>query len=57
MMNDQYKCAMCDGVFIKGWSDEEAAAELKATFNVSPNECDLVCNDCYERIKGGFDAH
>lgn len=48
-MSDTFKCACCDGVFEKGWSDEEAKAELGETFEgFEPEDCDLVCDDCFK---------
>ena len=47
-MAETYVCALCGETFVKGWSDEEAAAELAATFGPEmPIEaCGLVCDDC-----------
>ena len=43
-----YLCAMCNEVYEKGRSDEEAAAELLRDFGHVPvEECDLVCDTCY----------
>jgi hypothetical protein len=47
----QYKCAACGGVFDKGWSDEEAAAELAEKFAGHQQEdCDVVCDDCFKKM-------
>jgi len=48
-MNDQtYVCAICNQAFIKGWSDEEAIAELENDFvGFSLDQCKIVCDDCY----------
>ena len=55
-MNDnEYKCAMCKGIFEKEWSDEEAEAELESTFKGTPTEdCELVCDDCYKKFMGSL---
>lgn len=46
-----YRCVACDGVFAKGWSDEEAAAEHAVEFPDMPLlDTDLVCDDCYKQI-------
>lgn len=46
-----FKCAMCRGTFEKGQSDEAALSELAKNFGgFKPDECDLVCNDCYAKI-------
>jgi hypothetical protein len=53
-MNDStYKCASCQGVFEKGWSDEEAAKEYENEFGQSINdeETELICDDCYDKFK------
>jgi PHP family Zn ribbon phosphoesterase len=51
MKSNEYKCATCGGVFEKGWSDDEAVAELDATFVVVPVEdCVLVFDDCYRKM-------
>lgn len=48
-MSDTYKCCMCDKVFEKGWSDEEALKESKNNFgDVLEDELEVVCDDCYQ---------
>ncbi len=50
-MSDQYTCTICKGIFDKGWSDEEAAAEKEEIFGSVPlEECDLVCDDCFNQL-------
>lgn len=52
---DEYRCAACDEVFKKGWSDEEAADEAKANgFDGVP--CEVVCDDCYKAIMAHHSA-
>ena len=52
---DHYTCAECHGKFIKGWSDEEAAAErtvneINKIFDILPDdEMEIVCDDCYKK--------
>ena len=47
-----YKCEICEGVFEKGWSDEEASAELGKNFpGHAEEDCGLVCDDCYEKMR------
>jgi hypothetical protein len=42
---------MCRETFDKGWSDEEASAELDANFpDFDTSDCDLVCDDCYKSM-------
>lgn len=51
-MANTYTCAYCKGVFEKGWDDTDAEAELKEKFGeeYTPENCDVVCDDCYKRI-------
>lgn len=50
MTDNTYECAICGGVFEKGWSDEEADTELRELFDgAEPEECDLVCDVCFKR--------
>ncbi len=52
-MPDTYQCASCDGVFDKGWSDEEAAAERDENFpGLEPEDQAVVCDDCYRKMMG-----
>jgi hypothetical protein len=56
-MADTYECAVCHGVFEKGWTDEEANAEAAAIFGAAPpeDERDVVCDDCWVKlVNGGF---
>jgi hypothetical protein len=42
----EFRCAACDGVFDRGWSDDDAAAELGQTFpGFEIDDCDMVCDD------------
>lgn len=54
-MSDTFTCAICDGTFLKGWSEEEAEAEFVQNFGISKDDVptDLVCDDCYHKM--GFD--
>lgn len=47
-MSDSYTCAYCKGTFLKGWSDEEAAAERDAVWGLPESQCDLICEDCWQ---------
>lgn len=50
-MSEKYTCTMCQQEFLKGWSDEEAKAELGENFpGFEPDECDVVCDDCYKSL-------
>lgn len=45
---NQYRCASCGGVFDKGWTDEEAIAELGDNFpKASVEHCSIVCDPCF----------
>ena len=51
LANNEYRCAVCGGVYLKGWSDSEAEDELSDVFpGISKDECDLVCDDCYKAM-------
>ena len=50
----EYKCAVCHEVFNTGWTDEEAQAELAEKFPwATEDDCDLVCDDCYNKMGFG----
>ena len=47
-----YTCAMCKGVFQRAQSDEDALAEAQDTFpGATVEESEIVCEDCYQKIK------
>lgn len=35
MSDNTFKCAVCEGVFEKGWSEEEAIKEMQDNFTVA----------------------
>lgn len=47
---DEYRCAACGGVFEKGWTEDEARGELADTFAIPVEDCEIVCDDCYNEI-------
>lgn len=48
---NEFRCAICGGVFTKGWSEEEAIAEMKKDFpDFILEQCDVICDDCYREI-------
>ena len=51
---NEYKCASCDGVFEKSWSDEEAKEEAEGYFGKPVEKWKddpvLVCDDCYNKM-------
>ena len=53
MKADEFKCQHCGGVFVKGWSDEEAEAEFAEQFPHRQDEPrGAVCDDCYNMFVG-----
>ncbi len=53
MKDNEYKCAMCGGVFEKGLTDEEAMKECVENFGeemASAEDNDVVCDSCYKNI-------
>lgn len=47
---DTYECCLCHGTFTKGWTDDEAMAELETKYPGMPlEECGIVCDDCFVR--------
>ena len=42
----EFECAVCHEVFVSTWSDEEATAELSATWN-DTEVLAVACDDCY----------
>lgn len=50
-MEDTYVCAMCGETCEKGLTDEEALEQLNDEFpGWEPEDCDLVCDDCYNQM-------
>lgn len=52
-MADEYTCECCSKTYPKGWTDEEALAELEVVFAVPVEECAVVCDDCYRAMGFG----
>lgn len=51
MKADEYQCAMCGGVFTKGWSEQEARAETQQYWPDTPQEdLAVVCDDCWQKV-------
>ena len=56
--NTHYTCACCKETFEKGWSDEEADAEREELFpDMTEDDCELVCDGCFEKIMGKADEN
>lgn len=52
MDNRTYTCSLCGGTFEMEWTDEEAVAEMNRDFGSIPlDQCKVVCDDCYQRIR------
>ena len=54
MQKNEYQCAMCKGIFEKGWSNEEAKAEAREFFGKPPKEWNdtplVICDDCFQKV-------
>lgn len=51
MQSNEYQCANCDGIFIKGWSDEEQDAEFSTNFpGIRQQDAVVICDDCYIKV-------
>ncbi len=48
-IGEEYRCAVCYGIFERTWSDEEAKAEMEATWNET-SDPDIVCDDCFQEV-------
>lgn len=53
MKKNEYKCASCQNVYTKGWTDEEANKEGKELWGVEnateSEEMEVICDDCFNR--------
>lgn len=46
---NEFRCAQCKGVFVKAWSDDQAAAERDALWGDDhPSGFVMVCDDCFK---------
>ena len=46
-----YQCHVCKETFEEDWTEEEAEKELQENFpGFKKEECEVVCDDCYERF-------
>ena len=53
-MSETFECDVCHGVFEKARTDEEAVADMHATWR-QPMETDedglgVICDDCFRRL-------
>lgn len=50
-MTNEYTCVVCKVTYVKGWLDKDAMSEMRENFGEYKQEdCDIVCNDCYEEM-------
>lgn len=54
METNEFKCAICGDVFEEGRSQEDAEKEFEENFGVKMDHSnvDIVCSDCYVKMKG-----
>ena len=51
MSDNTYRCEACQGIFEKGWTDEEAEDEYSEVFGAAPTGDEaLVCDECYNAM-------
>lgn len=51
LKKNEYRCAMCQGVFNKGLSDDEAIENFHKDFpEILIEDAAIICNDCYRII-------
>ena len=51
-MSKTFTCALCERVYENTRSEEEARAELKREFgDIEPEDCAVVCDDCWEKVR------
>lgn len=56
MINNEYQCENCKGIFEKGWTDKEADAETEYYFGVKDatsrigKDMVVVWDDCFQKI-------
>ena len=52
-MPNTSQCGACNGVFDKGWSDDDAVREWRENFpGLEPEDQAVVCDDCYRKMMG-----
>jgi len=46
-----YRCAKCENIYVKGWSDEESNKEYEENFGyLETDDRVLVCDDCFKEM-------
>ena len=49
LKKNEYQCDHCKGVFVKGWSDEEAEKESEQWGDeLEKQGRAIICDDCYK---------
>ena len=49
---DVFTCALCGETFVSAWTEREALAEKELTFpDVSIDDCVVLCDDCYKKVR------
>jgi hypothetical protein len=55
---NEFRCAMCKGIFVKGRSDEEAFSEhLQRSPNIPIEETEIICDICFVIINKWMNDH
>lgn len=49
LKENEFRCEACNGIFVKDWSEAEAAKEAEEN-GFENEELAEVCDDCYKRI-------
>lgn len=52
-MSEMYTCAQCCKTYVRGWSDEEAAAEAEELWGITDLGelgVDIICDDCFAAV-------
>ncbi len=47
---DHFKCALCGGIFEKGWTDDDATREEIEQFSRASDDPAELCDDCYKKF-------
>jgi len=51
-IDEEYTCAICNEVFTASTPEDEALEELQEFFgDVSPDDCGIVCDTCWQKIR------
>ena len=52
-MTHTFTCSICGETYESDRPEDETIAEMKANFgdDITKDECQVVCDDCYDKIK------